>query len=116
MSEQQHKDEQMLDNIRATLDRDSEQLDADTKRALQQARHQALAQLDKPRWIWQPIAGVAVAASVTMLVVGLVTVQTDNGTIMHQHEDLSLLSSGDDLELYENLEFYQWLAFEERSS
>ncbi len=112
----EHSDKQWLENIRATLDTASTQLDQDTQRALKQARHAALDQLHKPRWTWQPLAGLAVAATVTMLVVGLVTIQTNDNDMVKQHEDLSLLSAGDDLEFYENLEFYQWLAFDERRS
>lgn len=116
MTEHEQNDKQLLKNIKATLDAASTQLDQETQHALKQARHAALAQIHKPRWTWQPIAGLAVAASVTMLVVGLVTIQTNESDLMKQHEDLSLLSAGDDLEFYENLEFYQWLAFEERRS
>jgi len=115
MSEHEHTDKRLLDNIKATLDTTESQLDPETRRALQQARHTALEQLHKPRY-WQPIAGLAVAASVTLLVVGLVTIQTNDTAVLNQHDDLSLLSAGDDLEFYENLEFYQWLALEERRS
>ena len=116
MNGHEQKDAQLLEKIKATLDANSEHLDQDTVRALRQARENALAQLHKPRRSWQPITGLAVAASVALLTVGVVMLQNDPDATMPNHEDMSLLSAGDDLEFYENLEFYQWLAFEERSS
>ena len=116
MNEHEQKDVQMLEKIKAALDESSEQLDQDTVRALRQARQNALEQLNKSRWNWQPMTGLAVAASVTIFAVGVVMLQTNQNDMMPNHEDMPLLSAGDDLEFYENLEFYQWLAFEERSS
>lgn len=116
MSNNEHNDKRLLDNINASLEQASQGLDQQTLRALQKSRHAALAQLHKPRHHWQAVSGFAVAASVALLVFALFTFQANDSDIMHHAEDISLLSSGDDFELYENLEFYQWLAFEERTS
>jgi hypothetical protein len=116
MSNTEHNEQEILEKIKAGLDQSSEQLDPETRRALQTSRYSALAQLQKPNWTWQPVAGVAVAASVALLVFGVITLQTNDGVMIHHADDMSLLSSGEDLEFYENLEFYQWLQYEERSS
>ena len=116
MNSNQHDEQAMLDKIRAGLDQSSQQLDPQTRRALQASRQAALAQLQKPRWFLQPVAGVAVAASAALLVFAVLILQTNDSVMIHHAEDMSLLSSGEDLEFYENLEFYQWLQYEERSS
>ena len=116
MSNQNHDETKILQNIKAGLELSSQQLDEQTRRALQASRHAAVEQLQKPRWTWQPVAGIAVAASVALIVFGVVTLQTNDSDMIHHADDMSLLSSGEDFEFYENLEFYQWLQFEERSS
>ena len=116
MSNTEHDEQEMLKRIKTDLDQSGRQLDPDTRRALQASRQTALAQLQKPRWTWQPVAGVAVAASVALLVFAVMTIQINDNDMIRHADDMSLLSSGEDLEFYENLEFYQWLQYEERSS
>ena len=116
MSNSEHDEQEMLNRIKTELDRSGQQLDPETRRALQASRHAAITQLKKPRWTWQPVAGVAVAASVALLVFAVMTLQTHDNDMIRHADDMSLLSSGEDLEFYENLEFYQWLQYEERSS
>ncbi len=43
-----------------------------------------------------------------MLALALTVSEPENG-LAREVEDLDLLSAGEELELYENLEFYQWL-------
>ena len=61
-------------------------------------------------------SSVATAAGVALLVFAVMTLQTQENDMIRHADDMSLLSSGEDLEFYENLEFYQWLQYEERSS
>ena len=116
MSDPEQGQEAFLQRVKATLDAQEEELDANTLRDLRLARHQALATLQKPRRIWQP---VALAGLVAMLVVVVMTLQQTQmkppgtGSAM---ENMALLSAGDDFDLYENLDFYQWLAQEKHNS
>ena len=47
---------------------------------------------------------------VIVTVVSLLTVFPDSATPLSLDEEISLIASADDLELYENLDFYMWLA------
>lgn len=112
MNDPERGQQDFLQRIKATLDAQEARLDTDTVRELRLARHRALATLHKPRRFWQP---VALAGLMAMIVVVVVSLQHSpvrppkTGTAM---ENMALLSSGDDFDLYENLDFYQWLAQE----
>ncbi len=116
MSKRHNSDSDLANKIRTTLDQSVDDLDQDTLRALRVARHDAVEQLRKPKRHWIPLTSVAATASVAILAVSLITLHPADNGMLQEVDDMSLLTAGDDLELYENLEFYQWLAFEERTS
>ncbi len=97
------------------LDKSSDNLDAGLQSRLTQARYRALEQKSKPswwrEWIPRPAPGFALAACLL-----LALVFTLNGPAQKQSgsnlEDLELLATTDQLELYEDMEFYAWLAEE----
>ncbi|MGD8783783.1 MAG: hypothetical protein PVF28_06670 [Thioalkalispiraceae bacterium] len=125
-------DEDLLEVINQQLNAAEQSLSNDDLRDLRLARARAIESLGNKNFLirhWQPLAGVVTAASIVAIVIGLQGLQTatvdllpadlaDNrGTItgVQSVEDLSLLSTSDELEFYEDLEFYQWLAFEENT-
>lgn len=90
--------------MQEVLRRSERELDTDTTQRLAQARTQALdgaSQRRAPRF-FVPVTGMALA-SVLALVLVLSPAQ--------QNQDDVLLSEG--LDLYEDMEFYSWLASEE---
>ncbi len=106
------KDEQeaaLLRKVKTALDAGTEALDAATCTRLRAARAHALRQRQtRPPWLLWPAGGVALAAA-ALLSWGL----WFNGPVGHTPaalEQLELLSSTESLELYTDLEFYQWLA------
>ncbi len=104
-------DEQsFFDNIRQTLDNSSDQLDADITRQLHLARYRALENYEEKHSYWKPAGGFALA---TMLLAAIGVWQFgghERGNGMAQTmDDLELIASSDSLQLYEDLEFYQWL-------
>ena len=112
MNDPERGQQDFLQRIKVTLDAQETQLDADTVRDLRLARHRALATLQRPRRIWQPVVLAGLAATIVIVVVSLQHQRVKppgTGTAM---ENMALLSSGDDFDLYENLDFYQWLAQE----
>lgn len=108
---------QWLDRIKQDLEQSSEQLDADTRARLTAARRKALAALPERSaswplsWLanwWQPAGAVAmVAAAVFAVMLWQARLGPDAELI--QSTDLDLIASSDNLNLYEELEFYQWL-------
>jgi len=111
-----NSEEEMLDAIKQQLDESEQSLDQDTLRKLRQSRYAALEQLQKPKRYWVP-ATAAMAMTAMVTVIGLQVMTPDSVVPQSPFmEDVNLLSASDELELYEELEFYQWLELEERTS
>jgi len=102
-------------DIKQTLDDATESLDAATLSKLRQARYRALEQeapLTAIGWLTSgrvAFAGSAVAATTAIAVfsfwLGVVKPQTRVSLI----EDIELLAAADSTELYEQIDFYEWL-------
>jgi len=117
-TENKMSEEDFLASVKWQLDKSEQSLTADELRALRLARANAIdsiAQLNKPKRYWQPVAGFATAASVVAIVIGLQGIQTASVDPIQPMEDLPLLSASEELEFYDELEFYQWLEFEDRA-
>jgi hypothetical protein len=112
-----NKDDELLASIRQQLH--EQELDADTRQALSRIRQQALKQQHKPAlprsWAWG--GGLAMAAGVGALSLSLWTSSpqpVDNSAQLFA--DLELLSSDEDMQLYEDLDFLVWLDEEHETS
>lgn len=110
----QDRDEELLRQASALLRESADNLDAHVLSRLNQARHRALEAHDKPRIAWldwlrpAPAFGAAaVAALAAVLWIGTpvqVAQPPANG-----FEDIEIVLAEDQLEMYEDLEFYAWL-------
>ena len=109
-------EQQFLNNISDELDRSCDGLDGHTQSRLNSIRHAALEHGRKSlsRTLLSPFGGL-VTACVLVLVVGMlyqgqleIPAQAGPDNISPM-EDLDILTSAESLELFENLEFYQWL-------
>jgi len=116
-------DEQaFLEKARNELDHSCERMDGQTLSRLNSIRHAALEHGKKsPGKVFLAPFGGLVTACVLVFVVSVfypgqsdipVPVVPDSGTAI---EDLDILTSAESLELFENLEFYQWLEENESS-
>ena len=106
--------ERQDDFLRTTatvLDEAEHGIDGATRTRLAAARREALAAAERtrrPPWLL-PAGGLAVAATVAALTVGLWQVQpVDDG--LAALEDIALLSDEADPAFYADLDFYTWLA------
>jgi len=110
----QDKEKQFVDNVKKALDLGADNLDAGTQSKLTRIRHRALDAgerkgFDIRQWFTVPVAGWATAC---LIVIGLtVYLQQSDGT-PPPLEDIDLLAAEDNLEFYDGLEFYAWLAEE----
>ena len=102
---------------RELFDDSVERIDGATRSRLTQARHAALAELDRPRvplGPWLPAGAAAVAAVVAVaLWVGPDGAGTPGPTALATApiDDFELLSAGEDLDMLgEDVEFYAWAA------
>jgi hypothetical protein len=93
--------------IRTKLDESVDALDGATRAHLIAMRREALAQGGKSRG-WQLPASLAAAMAAFMLIWMLPQQQADHG-VDAAMEDMDVLASDVDVELLENVEFYQWL-------
>ncbi|MEK6748637.1 MAG: hypothetical protein AABY83_05460 [Pseudomonadota bacterium] len=99
-------------DLRAALDTQLTHLSAQELHKLRAARTGAMAATSTrraaPRWAW---SGLALAATV-ILAVSLWPRATPPSHAPQAIEDLELLAVEENLELYDELEFYTWLADE----
>jgi hypothetical protein len=112
-------DPQWISNVKDALDKSVEDVDEQTLSRLQQARRVAIrAARDKrsasPQYTWLMPAGVAATLLVaTGIALNTWFTQEPEQNQLAVIEDITILSSPEELELYEELEFYQWLAEEQ---
>jgi hypothetical protein len=109
---------ELLERIRRGLDESAAELDAATLERLHRARHRAVSLATEPRrrW-WRPrlqstewLLPASAFASVVVTVLTLTLLVGEQGNVpLTGGDDLELLTAGEELELFENLEFYQWL-------
>ena len=121
-------DANLVEHIRRRLDEDVDSLDDATLSRLEQARRLALTAATQGRRPWWQVLGLAsrpignwlapagALASVVATAVALTLMVAEPGDgVSHEVADLELLTAGEELELYENLEFYQWLPDSEQT-
>lgn len=102
-------DKSFLAASKAVLDESARDLDAEVATRLRQARYKALDAKPAPfRWL-VPAGGLA-AVSVAVLAVALWLSQPSRSVPVQSVEDLEIISSAENLELFDDLEFYHWLA------
>ncbi len=102
-----------LERTRAALDESAASLDASTLSRLSRARAHAVdAAAARRRFRFALPAGAVAFASVALIAWFLVPAPGSEPALERVLTDVDLLSSTDDLELYENLEFLEWLDFD----
>ena len=121
------KDAQLIEGIRCQLDEDVDNYDSTTRSRLAQARRLAMAAAQprgpwwrrtwlasRPAGDWLLPAGAFASVVATAFALTLMVAEPGND-LAREVDDLELLSSGEELELFENLEFYQWLPDREQT-
>ena len=103
------RQQRFLANARNTLDNSLESIDAETARQLKQVRYKALEQNHKKSSWFMPVSSIAVTASVVTLTVALWFTQFNELNEELVLEDITLLTATEELEFYQELEFYNWL-------
>jgi len=109
------KEKRFVDNVRKALDLDADNLDAGTQSKLTRMRHQALEAgerkgFDIRQWFTRPVIGWTATACLIVLGLTIYMKQPNGSTPLL--EDIELLAAEDNLEFYDSLEFYAWLAEE----
>jgi hypothetical protein len=108
-------DEIFLDKIKKELDSGLESMDSHTLLRLREGRFEALAEAAKRReksWFmpgWVTAGGVA-AIAVFVIAFSIWFTPARPGLPINRPEDLEIITTQEHLELYQDLEFYKWLA------
>lgn len=108
-------DQQFINAAKSGFDNSVEQLDAETLSRLNTIKNIALDSGKKKhrQWILYP-AGAFVTACLAVIIFSVV--QPDTSTTPIKAEDIEILSASEGFDLYEDLEFYQWLEEYETST
>ena len=104
-------DERFIAGIRRELDRSCNALDAHTLSRLNRIRHEALARRQaRTSRMLLPFGGFVTACVLVMTVSLYMPGTAPDGEAVPPLEDIDLFASADSLDLYEDYEFYEWLA------
>ena len=113
-------EDDFIKQVKSSLDEDTEALDAETLSRLNRSRQAALQQLDKktswfrmPTWIPATggLATVLLLSTILLFKAEEIAVVTDDSVV-----EMEIIAAQDSLELYEQLDFYMWMAEEESSA
>ncbi|HTP67017.1 MAG TPA: DUF3619 family protein [Geobacteraceae bacterium] len=111
---------EVAEKVRKALDRSVADLDGRTVEGLRRARMAAVAaaETEKPPWFavhrWLTAGGVA-AFAVLVVAVSLWFVVPGRNQTVAQVEDMDILASNEHMEIYEDMDFYQWLAADQNT-
>lgn len=97
---------------RKLFDESVQQLDAHTRSRLAEARHRAVdVRSEQPhvRPYWIPVAGVAAAAAAAVAIMPAIDRERELPGSFTAAEDMVLLLNAEDLELLEDMDFYEWM-------
>ena len=108
MNDDQEKEARFVAALKRELDRSSEALDGMTIVRLRAARLRALDARPRPRaWL---LAGGLTGASLAAALIAVLLLAPAVAPPTIGLEQFYLLSENDSLDLYDDLEFYRWLA------
>jgi len=102
-------DEEFGRQAKEAFDASVDRLDSATLSKLNQGRHAALAELDRPmrQWSrWVPATGVAAAVAIAVVVMQSPAPVNELPTAV---TDMEILLGEDSIEMLEELEFYSWI-------
>lgn len=106
-------DDDFLKQINKALDQQTDELDAESLSRLNQARQTAIQQTGRQpfRLNWLPTTGLAAAVIMGMLFM----FKAEDMNVIQQGDvdEIELIASSDQLELFEQLDFYLWLLDED---
>ena len=117
-----HGEEKLfLENVKALLDEGAENLGNETKQRLEHVRIKALkSAVEKRPGFFTPLRWIMVGgfATATMAAVGLFFWLHTSPEILPARniEDFEIITSGEHIDFYQNLDFYRWLVIKENGT
>lgn len=116
----EERDKIFLENVKTVLDQDTADLDAATLSRLRQIRYAAMeeSETSQSNW-WRRFRLPAVALVTASLIATFTFVQMrtpEELSATNTFEDMEIIASNDQLDLYEDFDFYAWLAEEQQNA
>jgi hypothetical protein len=115
------QERRLLEKAKGLLSEAAENLDSQTKRRLERIRLKALSLAEAkearffPRTRWVTVGAFAAAGMAAVAV--FFWLRTSTGDFPDKHiEDFEMITSTENMDLYENLDFYRWLATKENGT
>jgi hypothetical protein len=104
-----HNEDELKSNIRQSLDDSVDTIDAEMLSKIRQIRAQAIDKAGAGNVLWPKmlVGGLATACVMVLAIMLLFNSPTSMQAV--PADDIELISSSDSLELFEDLEFYEWL-------
>lgn len=109
-----NKEQAFIDRSKMLLEKSVAQIDSATRAELRSIRQQALQAQHKPAWWLSPLPAFAATAAVLVVTVSVwfnQPVENNNAPAM---DDMQLMAAAEDLDFYQELEFYEWLEHEQQ--
>ncbi len=110
------RENRFVREVASLLDKSAENLDEGTRRRLQAIRVEAVENPGRSRRFFLPLRWITAGALASACgIFGLFFwLNTSPGDFPVSHaEDLEIITSNDHMDLYQNLDFYEWLATKE---
>ena len=105
----EHNNDILKSNINQALDDSVDALDANTLSKIRQVRVRAVEKAENKPFNGFGVMTGALATACVMVFAVIILMQSPSALQSVPVDDLELISSSDSLELYEDLEFYEWL-------
>lgn len=104
-------EQEFIDQVRKTLDDSVERINAETRQRLVTVRQEALAQ-QKNKYFFAGSWAKASLATAFSVVLAIVVVKTQfiDSLELDENEAIDLVVATDTFDMFEDLEFYTWLA------
>ena len=104
-----HNEDELTTNITQTLDESVDTLDANTLSRIRQIRARAVDKAEIRLVNWSGVMSGALATACVMFFAVMILLQSPTPMQTVPLDDLEFISSSENLELFEDLEFYEWL-------
>jgi hypothetical protein len=104
-----YSDDELNTHIKQSLDESTNELDANTLSRIRQIRASAVERVDERKHSWQGIMVGGLATTCVMVLAVMLLLNSDTTLQTVPLDELELISSADNLDLFEDLEFYEWL-------
>ncbi|MBP1717175.1 MAG: hypothetical protein H6Q43_613 [Deltaproteobacteria bacterium] len=119
--DEQERENQFVEKIRGFLDESTESLNPKIRLRLQESRTQALKAVEKrhawflsfPQWI--TVGGLATATTAILIFFFWLNVPSLEAPTK-QVEDFEIITSKEQIDFYQDLEFFRWLAAKENET